>query len=195
MGYIEFTTAEIGVDKAIKATTLGKIRNNLEWMREAYTYNLTKVPNHDFEFVTNGLPDLWTISTYETGFVGITSSTSHSGKHALMFINDGSTQSGGEAESEYIPLYSAATVVQLKFTRWGDNMKRGPFMRTYDGNFGIISTLGGFSTAPSTSPSTVTQPMSPITTNMKWCKIIFRTDTASTQAGTAYFDNVRLDVF
>ncbi len=195
MGFNTFSTLELSPDKAIKSTTLHKVRTNLDWIREAYTYNLSRVPNNDFEFVTDGTPDLWTVSTYETGFVGITSSTSHSGKHCLMLINDGDTQSGGAAESDYIPIYVNSTFMNLKYTRWGDNISRGCFLRTYDASFGVISTLGGHTTAPATSPSTVTHPMYPMTTGMKWCKIIFRTNTVSTVAGTAYFDNVRLDVY
>lgn len=195
MGFTTFSSADFGIDKAIKSTMLYKVRENLEWLQAAYTYNLTRVPNNDFEFITEGVPDLWSVTTYETGFVGITSSTSHSGNHALMLINDGDTQSGGVAESDYIPFTAHGTLVNLKYTRWGDNMKRGCFLRTYNATFEVISTLGGHTTAPSTSPSTVTHPMFPITSSMKWVKVIFCTDTASTVAGTAYFDNVKLDVY
>jgi hypothetical protein len=193
MSFISFTTAELGIDKAIKSTTMYKIRNNVTWLREVFQYNLSQVPNRDFEFITNNQPDLWECTTYEGGYVGVSTSTSYSGRCALMIVHDGSSRSGGQAISDFIPITTlgADTTRTLNCHTWGDSsVSAGVECVFYDGLFTALSTSGGVSTGRTTVPDLKTLLMV-VPSGARWFKVKVRTSTAAgaTFAGTVYWDN------
>lgn len=195
MGFTSFTTAELSVDKGIKSTVLVKIRDNLEWGRSAFQYNLSELPNRGFEYQTEGVPALWDCTTYEDGIIQVTSSTSYEGRNSLMLIHDGGTRSGGEAISDYFPL---TTIMGdgsacINSHIWGDSINFNLTMIFYNGSFGVISsvitTAHALSTSPATNQTSFLKP-----TNTRWAKLKIKTSTAAaaTVAGTVYFDNLSL---
>lgn len=198
MGYTSFTTAELGIDKAIKSTTLYKIRGNLEWLRQAYQYNCLNVQNGNFEYETDGLPDLWTCSTYDEGYVGITTATAASGKRSLMFVHVGSTKSGGEALSDYFPMttlnfntvLTESSEIGLDYFVWGDTVVDYKVkLISYQGDLTVISTLTETTHATSVTPGAKSQRyVKP--TGVRWGRIKFECSTTTTAAGTLYVDNV-----
>lgn len=197
MGFTSFTTADMSIDKGIKSTLLVKIKNNLEWARNAYQYNLTEIPNRGFEYVDGGVPALWDCTTYEDGIVQVTSSTSYEGKNSLMFIHDGGTRSGGEAISDYFPLTTITGngSVTLNSHRWGDTtLNFNAVMIFYNGSFGVLSSVITTANALSTAPAAYNQTSFLKPANTRWAKLKLKTSTAgsATSAGTVYFDNLSI---
>jgi hypothetical protein len=196
MGFASFTTAELSQDKAIKSTTLHKIRNNLEWALEAFSYNLTAVPNCEFEFVTDNKPDLWDCTTYENGYVG-SSTNSISGQFALMIAHDGSTRSGGQALSEYIPISTVLSSAYIIFSRYGDPLLLELNVNFYAGDFTANGSSKIYSDSVTTSGAgtwlSVGASFLP-PANTRWIRIGFRNSTAAgaTTAGNIYIDNVAM---
>jgi hypothetical protein len=198
MSFISFTTNEMDTDKAIKSTTLHKIRNNLEWIYKSFAYNITDIPNKDFEFVTNGVPDLWDCTTFEGGYAGVSTFYSLNGQYSLLLVHDGSTRSGGKAICDYIPVSTnVPTDYYLAGQRWGDPVKMVVAAQFYLSDFTsngasvlISSTLNG-STTPALRyafSSTFQVPA-----NTRWVKIRIQNSTAAgdTAAGDIYVDALR----
>lgn len=197
MGYLAFTTAEFKQDKPISSTTMGKIRNNIEWLKQAYQYNLTDLSNRDFELHTAGVPDLWTCSTYEDGYAGINTSTSYSGKSCLMFVHSGGTRSGGEAISDYVPISTISTPdVYIYYNPWGDTaFKYQVKFIQYTRDLTPISTLAGDATWLTISTPGVLNVKATVfakAAGARWARVKFQTATGAgdTEAGTLYIDNV-----
>jgi len=197
MGFTSFTTAELSVDKGIKSTVIVKIRDNLEWARNAFQYNLTEIPNRGFEYQTEGVPALWDCTTYEDGIIQVTSSTSYEGENSLMLIHDGGTRSGGEAISDYFPLTTMTGngSASINSNRWGDTtVNFNLVMIFYNGSFGVISSVVTTANALSTAPSAYNQTSFLKPANTRWGKLKIKTSTAAaaTVAGTVYFDNLAI---
>lgn len=195
MAFTSFTTAELSVDKGIKSTVLVKIRDNLEWARNAFQYNMSELPNKGFEYQTEGVPALWDCTTYEDGIIQVTSSTSYEGHHSLMLIHDGGTRSGGEAISDYFPLTTIMDngSVSLLSNYWGDTtVNFNLTMIFYNGSFGVLSSVITTAHAVSTAPTAYNQTSFLKPANTRWAKLKIKTSTAAaaTVAGTVYFDNL-----
>ena len=194
MSFISFTTAELSIDKAIKSTTLIKINNNLEWIRQAYQYNRHKIENSDFELVTNGIPDLWDCTTFEGGYCGISTSTSYSGKHSLMIIHDGTTRSGGQAVSDYIPVTTKAEHWYVEQYTWGDPLRLQIYADFYLGNFTTNGSSMIYNSTVRTASPVGGSATFQVAAGSRWVKIRITNSTAGadTAAGTVYVDNVRI---
>jgi hypothetical protein len=196
MGFTSFTTAELNIDKPITSTSIKKIRNNIEWMKNAYQYNLSNLPNPDFEYVENGLPALWDCATYEGGYVGVSTSVSYNGGRSLMFVHDGGTRSGGEAVSDFIPMGTVGNAsVTVYWAAWGTTtVKYMVKFIQYDRTFTPLSTITETTWATVTSPNvhgfTLGRDFAKAA-GARWSKIKFMTSTAAgdTAAGTVYIDN------
>jgi hypothetical protein len=191
MGFVDFTTDEFDQDKGIKSTTFHKIRANLEWVRHAFQYNRSQVSNREFELVTNDQPDMWDCTTYEGGYVGVTTSTSWKGLRSLMIVHDGTTRSGGQAISDYIPMSTVSgTPIYFQHRIWGDNIPMGLYAIFYNGDLSPISTVGAITTGrgvfPANAPTTFTVPA-----GARWVKVKIMTSTAAgaTEPGTVYYDS------
>jgi hypothetical protein len=194
MSFTEFTSVELGIDKAIKSTTLYKINENLKWLRQAYQYNRHRVPNGEFDLVTNGVPNLWDCTTFEGGYCGISSSTSFTGKHSLMIVHDGTTRSGGKAVSDYIPVTTNAMDWYVEQYTWGDPVRLQVYVDFYLGDFTANgSSMIYNSTVRTASPGGGSATFQ-MAANTRWAKIRIMNSTAAadTGAGTVYVDKVRL---
>lgn len=199
MNFEPFTTAELTRDKPVTSTVLNKIRNNLEWVRSAFTYNLTEIANGDFECVTDEKPDLWTCTTYEGGYVGV-STISFSGQYALHIEHDGGTRSGGQAVSEYIPICTGV-YYHVQAVRYGDALPLQIDAEFFTGSFAaagssqiynssVISTGGSGGTTY--VKFNVTSFVAPA--NSRWMKLNIHNSTAAgaTAAGNIYLDSMLL---
>lgn len=194
MGYLSFTTDELTEGKAIKSTTLHKIRNNLEWVRSAYQYNISQIPNRDFEIVTDKVPDSWEVATYENGWGGITSSTSYNGRHCLMLIHEGGASNmAWNIISDYIPIstvQSGYIATALYSVHWGDNISAGLCITYYDASFNELATESDYTTVRSTVPTLYSSTFGlAVPTSARWYKVRVGISATNTVAGTVFFDN------
>lgn len=192
MSFISLTSADVRVDKAITSTLLKKIRTNIEWLKNAYQYNCENIANSDFEYMTDGLPDMWDCATYDEGFVGTNTSTSVSGRNCIMFVHDGSTKSGGEAVSDYFPMTTLSDLdFNVQYYLWGDTVVDLKVNLTmYQGNKTAISTVTV--TTHHTGWPIPTQYNATFlkAAGVRWGKVRFECSTTTTAAGTLYIDNV-----
>lgn len=195
MSFISFTTAELNIDKAIKSTTMNKIVNNIEWVKKAYKYNMTQIPNRGFELVTNGQPDLWECTTFADGFVGVSSSTQSEGQYSLVLIHSSGTGNGGQAVSDFIPISTVNHAgLSVGFNHWGDGVDAGVFINTYDAAFGILATEGAYTTVRPATPLAVSTLLT-VAAGTRWVKIKIKTNTASTVGGAVYYDDFYISPF
>lgn len=192
MSFISLTSADVRVDKPVKSTLLKKIRDDITWLKNTYQYNCENIANSDFEFITNGLPDMWDCTTYDGGFVGVSTSTSVSGGNCLIFVHDGSTKSGGEAVSDYFPMTTLSDAdFNVQYYLWGTtNVDLKVNLTMYQGNKTVISTV-----TVTTHHTGWPIPTQYNTTFLKaegarWGKVRFECSTTTTNAGTLYIDNV-----
>ena len=198
MSFISLTSADVKVDKPVKSTLLKKIRDDITWLKNAYQYNCQNIANPDFEYMTNGLPDMWDCATYDGGYVGLSTSTSVSGNKCLIFVHDGSTKSGGEAVSDYFPMttlrsntvLTESSEIGLDYYVWGNTVVDYKVkLISYQGDLTVISTLSETTHATSATPGAKSQRyVKP--SGVRWGKVKFECSTTTTNAGTLYFDNV-----
>jgi hypothetical protein len=191
MSFISFTTSEFSIDKAIKSTTMEKIRNNLDWVKKAYQYNISDIPNRGFEIITNGVPDLWDCTTFPDGFVGVSSATQSEGQYSLMIVHSSGTGNGGEAVSDFIPVTTVHSPT-IYYNHWGAGVDAGVLFNTYDSAFSLLATIGAYTTIRPPGTPVVVSTSIVLTAGAKWMKVKIKTNTAATVGGAIYYDDLHI---
>lgn len=107
MSYAAITAGEIAVKQPLKQSLMQKIKDNFDAINSSVnSISGVELPNGDFEIDgdSDGIPDLWTVSTYAGGSASLDTADPASGARCLKFVHPGGAgNGGGYADSDYIP--------------------------------------------------------------------------------------------
>lgn len=114
MAYDAILNAEVAPDMAMTSELGQKIKDNFDYLYSQIGSGSGEgVPNGDFEIDADGdgLPDVWTISTYSGGSASLDTVAPAAGEKCLKFVHPGGAgNGGGYADSNFLSFKEFAMV-------------------------------------------------------------------------------------